>query len=137
MVLLDAVTSYTDGSVGTRLQLREGIAFFIPDLGVPAHVGLEYMAQTCGAYAGMESVKRGIPIRMGYLLGTRNYRCTVEWFPPNATLTAEAHEVLRQENLGVFDCSIAMNGQEVATAQLTVYQAEELVRLPVSQEGVS
>ena len=40
-----------------------------------AWVGLEYMAQAIGAYAGYTARLRGEPVRIGYLLGTRRYEC--------------------------------------------------------------
>ncbi len=121
MVLLDAVIAYTPPSIEACLTLREGIAFYVAGRGIPAQVGLEYMAQTCGLYAGLEAQQRGLPIRMGFLLGTRRYRAETAWFAPGATLHITAQEIMRQDGLGVFDCQIHHGGEPIAKAQLTVY----------------
>ena len=41
--------------------------------GVPAYVGLEWMAQACGAHVGALARDAGIPVRVGFLLGTREF----------------------------------------------------------------
>ena len=66
--------------------------------GVPAWVGLEYMAQACCAFSGVEEVRAGGEPSIGLLLGTRSYRVEVEWFPLGATLHIRADLLLRDEN---------------------------------------
>ncbi len=125
MVLLDAVLEWDNGYVGTRLNVRRDIPFFVPQQGVPSYVGLEYMAQTCGAYAGLEALALQQPVRMGFLLGTRNYHAGVDWFRAGDALVITAREILRQEGMGVFDCRIICQGVEIASAQLNLYQPED------------
>lgn len=122
MILLDEVLSWEEGKITTTVTISKNSKFFIAGSGVPAHVGLEYMAQTCGAYAGLSGLKNGLPVRMGFLLGTRNFSANIEWFREGDRLLISAQEVLRQEQMGVFDCNITLNGEEVAYAKLTVYQ---------------
>ncbi|MGE5540457.1 MAG: 3-hydroxylacyl-ACP dehydratase [Gemmatimonas sp.] len=125
MVLLDSVVGWDTDRVAVTVAIRPGIPFFVAGRGVPAHVGIEYMAQACGAFAGIEALEIGAPVRIGYLLGTRRYRANVDWFPEGVTLTVTAVQIFRDSAMGVFECAIADGERELATAQLNVYQPEE------------
>jgi predicted hotdog family 3-hydroxylacyl-ACP dehydratase len=129
MVLLDEVLGWEQGQISTTLTIRPGIPFFMDDTGVPSYVGLEYMAQACGAYAGLEGLSFGRPVRLGFLLGTRSYHASVDWFVPGERLIININEIFRQELMGVFDCRITCNDIEVASAQLNLYQPEDAVSL--------
>lgn len=125
MVLLDSVVGWDKDRVATALSIRPGIPFYESGKGVPAHVGIEYMAQSCGAFAGLEALETGGKVRIGYLLGTRRYRAHVDWFADGEQLTVAAVEVFRDGSMGVFDCTISSGGRELAAAQLTVYQPDQ------------
>jgi predicted hotdog family 3-hydroxylacyl-ACP dehydratase len=122
MVLLDEVLGWDQGKVVTALTIHSESPFFTKDEGVPAYVGLEYMAQTCGVYAGIEAHNHTQPVRLGFLLGTRNYHASKHWFRTGDRLVVEATEIFRQDGMGVFDCRITHGGQEVASAQINLFQ---------------
>jgi predicted hotdog family 3-hydroxylacyl-ACP dehydratase len=125
MVLLDVVTGWQPGKLEAAVEILPVSPFFEPGRGVPAHVGIEYMAQACGAYAGLEAKQAGQPIRTGFLLGTRHYASSAAWFQAGERLVVGVSEVLRQGAMGVFDCRIETAGREVATARLNVYQPDD------------
>lgn len=127
MVLLDAVLSTTTTGATVKVNIRPGIPFYVAGYGVAAHVGLEYMAQACGVYAGLQSLEQNEPVKMGFLLGTRNFQAITDWFADGAELIVDVNEVLRQDSLGVFDCSITAGGTVLAHSQLTVYQSDAAV----------
>jgi predicted hotdog family 3-hydroxylacyl-ACP dehydratase len=124
MILLDEVLGWDEGKVRTLVSISPESPFYIHDKGVPAYVGLEYMAQTCGVYAGIEGFNEGKPVRLGFLLGTRNYHSSASWFHPGDRLIIDATEIYRQETMGVFDCRIMLADAEVASAQVNLYQPE-------------
>lgn len=126
-VLLDAVTSGDASGAAATVRIRADSPYGVPGCGVPAHVGLEYMAQTCGLFAGLEAHAAGQAVRVGYLLGTRNFVASRAWFRPGETLAVSARVVLREPEMAVFACAISAAGETVAEAQLTVFQ-------PPSQE---
>jgi predicted hotdog family 3-hydroxylacyl-ACP dehydratase len=126
MVLLDAVTRWSPGRLEAVVEIRPSSRFFQPGSGVPAHVGIEYMAQACGAYAGLEAKESGQPIRIGFLLGTRNYASQVSWFTAGERLTISVIEILRQGPMGVFDCCISSANRNIASARLNVYQSSDM-----------
>jgi predicted hotdog family 3-hydroxylacyl-ACP dehydratase len=125
MVLLDSVIGWEKGRLDAAVAIRLGIPFFQSGKGVPAHVGIEYMAQACGAYAGLEALEAGEAVRIGFLLGTRRYRAAVDWFKDGTQLTVTVSETFRDGSMGVFDCNILIDVREVAAAQLNVYQTDE------------
>jgi predicted hotdog family 3-hydroxylacyl-ACP dehydratase len=126
MILLDAVTEWSPGRLEATVGILPSSRFFRPGYGVPAHVGIEYMAQACGAYAGLEAKESGQPIRIGFLLGTRNYASQVSWFTAGERLTISVTEILRQGPMGVFDCGISSGNRNIASARLNVYQPSDM-----------
>ena len=72
MVLLDRVISVEENSLCAEVGIRSDSLFCNAD-GVGAWVGIEYMAQAIGAYAGYRARLRGEPVKIGFLLGTRRY----------------------------------------------------------------
>jgi len=96
---------------------------------VGAWVGVEYMAQAVAAHAGYCARLRGEPVRVGFLLGTRRYACSVAAFAVGTVLHIHVERALQGENgLGAFDCRIvdAGSGAELATATITVYQPNDV-----------
>lgn len=124
MVLIDRVIGWQVGRLEAAVDILASSPFYEPGRGVPAHVGIEYMAQACGAYAGLEAKAAGQPIRIGFLLGTRNFASRTSWFEAGDRLTVTVSEVLRQGAMGVFDCCIAGAHGELVTARLNVYQPD-------------
>ena len=97
---------------------------FCSDGAVGAWVGVEYMAQAVAAHAGWCARRRGEPVRVGFLLGSRKYACSVAAFAVGSVLRVAVRRALQGENgLGAFDCRIEDgSGAELATATVTVYQ---------------
>ncbi|MGN6975849.1 ApeP family dehydratase, partial [Neisseria sp. P0006.S006] len=70
MVLIDCVKEFGDdytvcrAPVGNKhILLQDGV--------LPSMAYMELMAQGIGAFAGIEALKAGEPVRLGFLLGTR------------------------------------------------------------------
>ena len=99
---------------------------FVRDGGVPGWIGIEYMAQTIASWAGARARRAGGAPRIGMLLGTRRYDVRVARFPSGARLRVEARcDLMAESGLGQFDCRIVMDGQEVATARVSVFEPPE------------
>lgn len=130
MILLDRVAGWDTGRLDALVTIQSDSLFYEPGNGVPCHVGIEYMAQACGAYAGLEAKQAGLPVRIGFLLGTRHYASQVPWFRLGEMLMVSIAEVLREGPMGVFDCRIAHDGSDVATARLNVYQPQDAAVAP-------
>ena len=100
---------------------RDGL--FVTDEGMPAWVGIELMAQTVASWAGLRRLEARQPVRLGFLLGTRKYECSLPMFPLGARLEIVARQELVAENgLAVFACQIHLEGAIVASANLNAFQ---------------
>ncbi|MDA8230041.1 MAG: hypothetical protein M0006_01745 [Magnetospirillum sp.] len=134
MVLLDEALGYAQDRIRVAAAIRPDHPFATPR-GVPAHVGIELMAQACGAFAGAHALAAGGAPRLGFLLGTRRYQANDDWFRIGDRLEIWAQVAFRDEEMGVFDCRVERGGEVVAEAQLTVYQPKNPNAVLASQKG--
>jgi predicted hotdog family 3-hydroxylacyl-ACP dehydratase len=123
MVLLDRVIDADDENLCAEVCLRQDSLFCV-DGKVGAWVGLEYMAQAIGAYAGYRARLRGEPVHIGYLLGTRHYDCRQPYFALGQCLKIHVKRNWQgADGLASFDCRIEDPGGVLASATVTVFQA--------------
>ncbi|HKY91719.1 MAG TPA: hypothetical protein VJM11_11800 [Nevskiaceae bacterium] len=128
MLLLDDIDDYGSDWLRASVVVRAGNLFLGPE-GVPAWVGIEWMAQAACAFAGIEQLRAGRPTRIGLLLGTRRYEASVPYFTLGQRLTVTTRLILRDaDDLGVFDCRIEENARELAIAQVKACQPEDISR---------
>ena len=122
MILIDDVISFGAEDIETRLTVRPGGLFNQEDGSLPAWVGIELMAQSIAAYAGCQALQAGLPVELGFLLGTRKFECNVERFPAGAELRIRALRSLQDDNgMGVFECHLTGPGIH-ASARLNVFR---------------
>jgi predicted hotdog family 3-hydroxylacyl-ACP dehydratase len=125
-ILIDNVLSCDEANIAVTISIQPESAFYQTGKGVPAHVGLEYMAQACGAYAGTKALEIGQPVRVGFLLGTRDYKSTQPWYIAGTNLTVTAEQLFQtDEGMGSFFCRILQNDIEIASAHLNVFQPKD------------
>ena len=135
MILLDEVTGIGQGTLSAALTIRPGVPFFEAGRGVAAHVAIEWMAQACGAYVGVAALEAAQPIRLGLLLGTRDFHATVPWFLEGERLNVTVTLAYMDAEMGAFDCVVirAQSGDEVAKACLTLYRPDDAGTLLTAQ----
>jgi predicted hotdog family 3-hydroxylacyl-ACP dehydratase len=135
MILIDEVLERGEASLKAGITVRADSIFFEAGRGIPAHVAIEWMAQTCGAFVGAEALEWGLPVRLGMLLGTREFRCDVPWFKDGEHLTVSVTLIFRDEEMGAFDCAVARaaDGEVLAKATLTLYQPADLAAVLAAQ----
>ena len=122
MVLLDRVVYADEESLCAEVRIRPD-SLFCTQGGIGAWVGLEYMAQAIGAYAGYTARLRGEPIKIGFLLGTRRYECARPLFAVGSLLKICVKRVLQNDDgLASFDCRIDDAHGQLANASMTVFQ---------------
>lgn len=124
MMLLDAIVAHQPTGLVAEVTIGEDTLFLEAD-GVPSYVGLEYMAQACGAFAGAVGRAAGEPVKIGYLLGTRDYKASVAFFRRGERLTVTVTQLYSDDGMAAFDCRIDIAGHPVASARLAVYQPQE------------
>ena len=120
--LLDTVEHCDDMGVVARVRVPAEGLFSGAD-GVPAWVGIEYMAQAVAAWSGARARAGGGSPKIGYLLGSRRYEAAVAAFEAGATLQVFAQcELMAENGLGMFDCRIECDGRVLANGRLSVFE---------------
>jgi predicted hotdog family 3-hydroxylacyl-ACP dehydratase len=120
MTVIDRLIEYSPERSVAAVQVTEHSPFFAGS-GVPAWVGIEYMAQAIAAHAGAEARLRGERPAVGFLLGTRAYASDVGEFAVGSELTITVEPVVSEARLAAFKCSIATD-RVVATAIVNTYR---------------
>ncbi|EON20109.1 beta-hydroxyacyl-ACP dehydratase [Cupriavidus sp. GA3-3] len=122
MLLLDALVHADDEGCTARATVQPA-QLFTNAAGMPGWVGIEYMAQAIAAWAGMRDRRAGRAPGIGFLLGSRRYECDVPAFPIGSELTISVRaELIGDNGLGQFACRLALDGREVARANVSVFQ---------------
>ena len=122
MSLLDAVDHCDDERIVAHVRVPASGPFNSTD-GVPAWVGIEYMAQTVAAWSGARARAGGGSPRIGYLLGSRRYEAAVPFFEAGAELQVFAQcELMGDNGLGMFECRIERDGRVLASGRLSVFE---------------
>ncbi|MGX0937395.1 hotdog family protein [Cupriavidus metallidurans] len=122
MRLIDELLAADDTQCVARATIRP-TQLFVDDAGMPAWIGIEYMAQTIAAWAGMQARGKGCKPGPGFLLGSRRYASDVPAFPVGSVLTIRVGlEMAGDDGLSLFACTLDMGGQEVARATVSVYR---------------
>jgi predicted hotdog family 3-hydroxylacyl-ACP dehydratase len=125
MILIDAV--HEDGAHGliAVVRIAEDSPFYAPPLGVPGHVGIEYIAQTVGALVGLESRRAGRKVDVGFLLGTRRYRAHRPYFPLGALLEIRVEPEFRSGGLARYAGTIVTEaGEQIVQTSVTLYSGQ-------------
>jgi predicted hotdog family 3-hydroxylacyl-ACP dehydratase len=126
MSLLSEVLDYDSDTLRASVIVSEDSLFASPR-GVPAWVGVEYMAQAIAAYAGVSAREAGEGVSIGFLLGTRKYSCTQPYFPLGDRLTVAVSKELQDDNgLAVFQCIIQSESGVEALGNLNVFQPDNV-----------
>jgi predicted hotdog family 3-hydroxylacyl-ACP dehydratase len=123
MILIDRMIGFDDESGVAEVTVRADHPFADKD-GVPVHLGIEFMAQACGALTGCWAKQSGTAVRVGFLLGTRDFQANQAIVPLGVTLTIAVRLVIRDSEMGVFDCRLLEDDRLVAEARLNVYQPD-------------
>ncbi len=127
MILIDEIVARQAGSIVALVTIRPDGLFFQPDRGVPSHIALEWMAQACAAFGGSEALDDGGAVKIGFLLGTRDFRATRTWFAEGERLYVRALLEYRDDELANFACEVAasLEGLSLARASLNVYHPHD------------
>jgi predicted hotdog family 3-hydroxylacyl-ACP dehydratase len=120
MTVIDRLVEYSPQRSVATVVVTETSPFFLGS-GVPAWLGIEYMAQTIAAHAGAEARLHGERPPIGFLLGTRAYESEVGEFVLGSALTITVEPVVREARLAAFQCTIATD-HVVAKAVVNTYQ---------------
>jgi len=122
MLLLDTVLAADENSLEACARVREDNPFSHDGL-VGAWVGVEYMAQAIAAFEGCRARAHGLGPKVGFLIGSRHYSCTVPAFPVGTQLQVRIVRQFEEGGLGLFDGTLTADGV-TANASISVYQPD-------------
>ncbi|MGS0679930.1 ApeP family dehydratase [Shewanella sp. 125m-7] len=127
MILIDQLLSHSHDSLLTQTNISATSPYFDSNLnGVPNYVGIEYMAQSIAALAGVEAHLRDDIIRVGFLLGSRKLKMHISQFELGQSYQTKVTRLYQEESgLAVFDCQILHNQAVVAEANVNVFQPQD------------
>ena len=137
MILIDDIVAREAEKIVVVVTIRPENLFFQPGRGMPSHVALEWMAQACAAFAGAEALDRGGAVRIGFLLGTRDFRTSRTWFAEGERLYVRALLQYRDDELANFACEVSdsLDGPPMTNASLSVYHPHDASAVLSSPSG--
>ena len=131
MILLDEVLYCEQGRARLAVTINLQSAFFNQELGgVPAWVGIEYMAQAITAWSGSRQVAQGLPVTVGFLLGARRYQSELPCFNNGSRLFVDIDVLyVDASGLSAFDCTISDVSERgaltvLASARINAFRPE-------------
>lgn len=135
MLLIDRVLAADAESLAAEVRITPQSLFFTPANGVPAYVGIEYIAQSVAAYSGWraQSAAPGTAPKIGYLLGTRKMTMTCDGFANGDVLVIHVQNIFEDGEMGVFDGEVRKGNEILVTARINVYQPQETALPSASQ----
>lgn len=139
MILIDKLeeVNMEEGYVCASTTITPDKIFFDNTLdGIDSYVGIEFMAQTLACFSYFKFNQKSPKI--GFLLGTRSYKCSLEKFETGKTYLIKAKELYSDSELVSFECFIYNNGEVVANATVNAYQpdnAEEFLKTGFKENG--
>lgn len=138
MCLLDDVLEADEEHLVAEVTPRDDDLFAAAE-GIPGWVGIEWMAQAIAAWSGQRAISAGGAPRLGFLLGTRRYRCQVEHFAFSRPIRVEITLDYQAGNgLGAFTGRLLDDtGSECASAILSVFEPDDPQTLTGSQQEQS
>ena len=128
MLLIDTMLEAVGETARSETTIRRDHIFFQVGRGVPAYVGFEFMAQTINAFDGWRRIERGKAPTIGFLLGCRSYKCTLDFFEEGARFVTEVTSLLKnpEDEMVSFDCRILdARGAVVASAIVNAFRPED------------
>ena len=124
MVLLDRYISSDEKELIAETDITPASQFYTEGLGVPAYIGIEYIAQAVSAFNGLKDQQSGRVVRPGFLLGSRNVQITADYFDPDAIITTRVEMSFNDGEMAVFDGHVFQDGQLKVKARINAYQPE-------------
>lgn len=135
MRLIDRLLDWQEESIVVEVDVPAHGLFTTAE-GVPAWVGVEYMAQAIAAWAGAKARQAGGEPSIGFLLGTRRYTAHQPYFAAGSCLRVEAQcELMGENGLGMFACRISVGGTELAVANVAVFEPRDAMAYLESGEA--
>lgn len=125
MLLLDRVVAATDRSVTCEVALTKDFVFL--ENGVAdVLVCVELVAQTVGAYVGLQQREKGEPPQTGFLVGCRNAVFSSDCLSEGEQLIVQAEHVWGDGAFGKFAGQVERGGVVIASMDVSVVRPDRV-----------
>ncbi len=126
MILIDRMVQAMDKESTCEVTIGRH-TLFLETSGVPAYVGIEYMAQAVAAHGGYKSYQAGDPIALGFLLGASQLQSFCRFFEVGQTLRIHVTHIWGEHQFMRFHCTItiASTGRLLQEADLNVFKPKD------------
>ena len=121
MILIERILEYGELYIKTMVTISEATPFIYQGK-VPSYVSIEYMAQSVAAYSGINQLKSGNDIQVGFLLGTQKLELYEDSFNVGDLIELNAERHYYDGEMASFHCQAARQGTILAKANISVYQ---------------
>lgn len=128
VILLGQMESYAADFFQASVVIGENSPFYDHALGgVPAWIGIEYMAQAIAAWAGVRRIYQEKPIVPGFLLGAQSYHCASPVFKVGQVMQVTVNlQMESSDGLGAFSCKLnAASGELLAEAVVNAFSPDD------------
>lgn len=129
MILIDDLLRVTDVSLTAAAKVSAEGHFSVSNapsiVSAPAYA-LECMAQAIAAWNGYRCLRAGRPVRIGLILGVRDFKSSTSCIRAGTELKIDADRLVEtSDGIGVFDCTVeSPNSRQ--SARLTVLSVDRL-----------
>jgi predicted hotdog family 3-hydroxylacyl-ACP dehydratase len=122
MILIDKLIDVAELTIHCQVTIDSDGLFFDKKMnGIPAWVGIEFMAQTVAAWSGYHAWLKKQPSPIGFLLGSRRYNSECDIYKQGQVLDIYAQQLMESEGMAAFKCRIECAGKEMASSQLNAF----------------
>jgi predicted hotdog family 3-hydroxylacyl-ACP dehydratase len=105
MILIDKMVEINEEGAVSEVVITDG-RLFMKNGKIPAYVGIEYMAQTIGLYAGAANFDMGLPPDIGFLLGGQEISLYCDFYKQGQVLKVVVKKIWDGLKLVQFECSV-------------------------------
>jgi predicted hotdog family 3-hydroxylacyl-ACP dehydratase len=123
MLLIDDIVDVASDRIVCRATIHPDCVFAI-DRRVHPSAMIEFVAQACAIFVGVQSARAGDPPRLGLIVGCREISFAVNSFAVGDELTIVATRVFGEHQLAAFTGTVSRSDAVCANLHLSVVDAE-------------
>jgi len=128
MLLLSRIIDYDleEQTLSAEYDITEDCIFYNPAIkGVPAWVGIEFIAQAISALSGIRGHMSGEDPKVGYILSVSSMQIDNHFFKAGNTVQINVKESGSMDQVYNFEGAVLLEGKKVLDGKLTVIETTD------------